>query len=300
MKIQQRELQIIPTDRDAERTENRMYRGTGTQTSYRSTGARMHTTAAVRRRKKRKRQICRRILAFFCVCGLFLLCLRNGIPQDLEHLWVQVQLRTLDTAKYPKELLDLADENPETFSFVKGYPDRDRYTKEAIDLSGDVTKGKVPLLMQWDRHWGYFDYGDTMLAFSGCGPTCMAMAYVYFTGDLSQNPITIADYAQAGGYHSKDGTSWTFWTDGAAGLGLTGETLPLQESSIRQALDDGKLVVCSMASGDFTKKGHYILLTGYDENGFTVNDPNHKSNSRKHWDYDTLSTQIKNLWSLSG
>lgn len=54
-----------------------------------------------------------------------------------------------------------------------------------------------------------------------------------------------------------------------------------------------------MAPGDFTKKGHYVLLTGYDEKGFTVNDPNHKSNSRKHWDYDTLSTQIKNLWSLS-
>ncbi len=53
-----------------------------------------------------------------------------------------------------------------------------------------------------------------------------------------------------------------------------------------------------MAPGDFTTKGHFILLRGYDENGFFVNDPNRKSNSEKQWDFETLSSQIKNLWGI--
>ena len=67
---------------------------------------------------------------------------------------------------------------------------------------------------------------------------------------------------------------------------------------MRAVLDTGGLIVCSMAPGDFTAKGHFILVRGYDENGFYVNDPNRRSNSEKQWSYDTLSSQIKNLWAL--
>lgn len=44
--------------------------------------------------------------------------------------------------------------------------------------------------------------------------------------------------------------------------------------------------------------GYYILLRGYDENGFFVNEPNRKSNSEKQWTYETLKGQIRNLWAL--
>lgn len=53
-----------------------------------------------------------------------------------------------------------------------------------------------------------------------------------------------------------------------------------------------------MRQGDFTTTGHYILLRGYDENGFFVNDPNRRQNSEKQWSYETLKGQIKNLWAL--
>ena len=41
-----------------------------------------------------------------------------------------------------------------------------------------------------------------------------------------------------------------------------------------------------------------ILIRGYDDNGFYVNDPNRRSNSGRQWDYDTLYPQIRNLWVL--
>ena len=63
-------------------------------------------------------------------------------------------------------------------------------------------------------------------------------------------------------------------------------------------LDAGGLIVCSMWPGDFTSTGHFILIRGYDDKGFFVNDPNRRSNSEKQWDYDTLSSQMKCLWRI--
>lgn len=89
------------------------------------------------------------------------------------------------------------------------------------------------------------------------------------------------------------------WTEGLPALGLSGKELPLVENSMKTALDQGKLIVCSMRPGDFTTSGHYILLYDYDDTGFCVKDPNRVSNSSRTWDYDTLSPQIKNLWTIS-
>jgi predicted double-glycine peptidase len=54
-----------------------------------------------------------------------------------------------------------------------------------------------------------------------------------------------------------------------------------------------------MGPGDFASSGHYIVISGYNENGFTVLDPNNKSNTAKTWKYTTIESQIKSMWSLS-
>lgn len=65
------------------------------------------------------------------------------------------------------------------------------------------------------------------------------------------------------------------------------------------ALEEGDLIICVLGPGDFTDSGHFILLTGYQDGAFTVNDPNSPLRSQQTWSYDTLSGQIKNLWALS-
>ena len=67
---------------------------------------------------------------------------------------------------------------------------------------------------------------------------------------------------------------------------------------MKDALDAGGLIVCSMRPGDFTTVGHFIVIRGYDDGGFYVNDPNRRSNSGRQWDFDTLYPQIRNLWVL--
>lgn len=266
-----------------------------------------------RRRKRRRRT---RAAGYFlrCAAAAVLLMAVLGAVRDalmkcvngMESLTADKAYAgaSLETAggngRTQEELLqELLEKNQETLDFVKSYPDREQYKSQAVDLAEDFEAGEVPLLMQWDRRWGYDAYGEEMIGLAGCGPLCLDMAYLYFTGDLEMEPRKMAEYAFGGGYYTEYGTSWTLWTEGAAGLGMTGEELPLDENRIKQVLDSGGLVVCSMGPGDFTTTGHFILIRGYDENGFFVNDPNRRSNSQKIWDFESLRRQIKNLWGLS-
>lgn len=207
--------------------------------------------------------------------------------------------QTYSDDAFSQELQKLLELNAEAKDYVEGYPDRGSYINGPIDLTEDFVSGQVPLLMQWDKRWGYDAYGDSMIGLAGCGPLCMTQAYLYFTEDTRMNPKKIADFAYDNGYYTPAGTSWSLWTDGAKKLGLSGRELSLNQNLMQRALDAGELIVCSMGPGDFTTVGHFILIRGYDENGFYVNDPNRKSNSSRQWDFDTLQYQIRNLWALS-
>lgn len=198
-----------------------------------------------------------------------------------------------------KALQELAENNKEAKFFVENYADREKYLGLEIDLSENVTEETVPLFLQWDMRWGYESYGDNIIALAGCGPTCLSMAYVYLTGDLEGNPREMARLVQKEGFHTKEGTDWGLWTYGVKGLGLIGEEIPLDETKMKAVLDRAGLIICSMRPGDFTTTGHYILIKGYDENGFFINDPNSIANSEKQWLYEDIKGQIKNLWSLS-
>ena len=296
MYTREKELQIISVKRDRKDT----YRGSSAQQS-----------AAARRRRRRQQQKHRmQLVCTMCVLAVVLIavCFKTNWFTELPafsfagrtsgKIAKLEQKAKAQPEDYPQELLELLEQNEETYDFVENYANRKQYQGGEIDLSDSYEAGDVPLLMQWDKRWGYDYYGSSMIGLAGCGPTCMAMAYLYYTGDLDMNPRKMAEYAQDNGYHSEEGTSWSFWTDGAAGIGLHGEQLSLSQSGMEAVLDNGGLVVCSMAPGDFTTTGHYILLRGYDENGFFVNDPNRNSNSAKQWDYDTLSKQMKNLWAI--
>ena len=81
-------------------------------------------------------------------------------------------------------------------------------------------------------------------------------------------------------------------------LGLSSEEVPLWEQSMINALSDGKLIICVMGKGDFTTTGHFILLTGYADVMFSLNDPNSKARSSQLWSYEVLSGQIRGMWAV--
>ena len=221
-----------------------------------------------------------------------------GQPTEGEQRVMEEARRTgVPYGTWPRSLIDLLDRNPETEDFVLSYPDRQALAQEVFSYEND---GTVPLLMQWDTRWGYDTYGNDYLAVTGCGPTCLAMAGLYLTGNENMRPDQIGEFAQRSGYYASGyGSSWTLISEGGEKLGLSVTELPLVKKKITDALEMGMPVILAMGPGDFTTTGHYILLAGLEEGLFRVNDPNSYANSEKLWSYEELEPQIRNIWAIA-
>lgn len=204
----------------------------------------------------------------------------------------------------PESLLNMEEKYPEATDFVKNYPKRRHY--QTIDISSEVEAARenseIPYFLQWDERWGYETYGSDFLAVTGCGPTCLSMITCGLTGSETWNPLTVAQFSEKEGYYVPgEGTSWSLMTEGANNLGLTAENIPVTQENILAALRSGIPLICSMYPGDFTYTGHFIVLTGIDENGaITVNDPNSPANTKKHWSMSEILPQIRQSWGTYG
>lgn len=199
---------------------------------------------------------------------------------------------------YPENLVSLLAKNGETKDFVLSYPEEKDKTHK-VNLRKYKNCNEVPLLMQWDKRWGYMKYGKDIAALTACGPVCLSMAAIYVTHDTGYSPDYIIDWAKDNGYCLKSGgSSWTLISEGGKKLGLDVTELPLDEQRIIKNLKVGNPIICVMGPGDFTTTGHFIVMTGYENGKIRVNDPNSYKNSQKLWEYKDIYKQIKNLWAI--
>lgn len=265
---------------------------------------------AVRRVRRRRTAVLLTTLGIILASAAVFWLLRGRAPandppsqellESLEAMASQdVRVREVidNCESYPTDLLKMLSRNEDMLDFVLGYPENKGLV--LADDIGDVEKGTVPLLLQYDPRWGYGAYGSSTVAVSGCGPACLAMVAAGLTGDNSVTPYDVARYANAHGYYVPGaGTAWTLMSKGSAHFGVIGQELPLVESIMERELAEGRPIICSVGPGDFTTTGHFIVLTGVEDGQFTVNDPNSPQRSEMLWDYETLEPQISNLWSF--
>lgn len=201
--------------------------------------------------------------------------------------------------KYPEKLLINLANNPEMIAFVADYKGNTRDYDKA-ELTEKELQEEYPLFLQWDKRWGCLAYGDdSNVAISGCGPTTLAMAVVALTGNKEATPAAVAKFAMQEGYYmSGTGTMWSLMTEGAAAYDVHSEQINISQIEIKQHLDQGDIVICSVRQGDFTTGGHFILLYDYDDEGFSINDPFSLYRSGQKWDYGKIRSQIKAVWAL--
>ncbi len=221
---------------------------------------------------------------------------RSGEPTGAEQTVHDYAEETgIPYGSYPRDLIALLDTSPEAEAFVLNYPFR-----TDLEIVLPRNPETVPLFLQWDPMWGYERYGSSYLAVTGCGPTCLAMAGYYLTGDENMTPGQIARFAEKNGYYEPGyGSSWTLISEGAEKLGLTATELPLVKSKLVKALSEEQTpIILALGAGDFTSSGHYILLTDVEDGAFRVNDPNSPSRSDRLWTYEELEGQIRNIWAI--
>lgn len=216
-----------------------------------------------------------------------------GFEQKLEKF---AKKNDLDLSEWQKDYIEKAEQNPELEEFVLNYPlKKDKQPK--INLNDLRNCDSVPLLMQWDERWGYSEYSGNLMGFTGCGPTCLSMVSIYLLNDPKYNPKYVAEFSISNGYSVPgSGSSWTLISEGGKKLGLDVKEIPLDEKRVIRNLEAGNPIICVMGPGDFTKKGHFIVLTDYVDGKIKVNDPNSKIRSETLWDYQQIKGQIKNLW----
>lgn len=211
-----------------------------------------------------------------------------------------VLLENIDIYTY--DMIFLAVKNEEARDFIAGYPENTNNNRQPSDISltAEEENAKVPRFLQWDTRWGYENYGGQAIGVTGCGPTCLSMVTIALTGDTSQNPLKVAQYAESNGYYVEGvGSSWDLLRSGVAPLGLSYREISLDEQTMADTLNSGELIICSMLPGDFTSSGHFIVITGYENGAFRVIDPNSVTRSEKLWKYSDISSQIAVIWAYS-
>lgn len=197
---------------------------------------------------------------------------------------------------YTDDMLKALANNPEMADFVKNSLERDaKATGAGISV---LEKGQeYPLFLQWDPRWGYAEYGENNIGLSGCGPTCVSMAMYYLLGDESITPDKVAEYSMRNGYYVMGtGTAWALLEDMPKEYGIEVSQPSKTEQNMKSELDAGGIIICSMKAGDFTDGGHFVVIYGYDEEGFLINDSNCVARSRQKWPYSVLKKQLKNIW----
>lgn len=204
----------------------------------------------------------------------------------------------MNSTQYPKQLQELALKNEEALEFVYDYP-TEHVREHTIDLTEEASMDSVPLFVQWDKRWGYEKYSGNFFAASGCGPTTLSMVVVYLTHNRDASPLAVAKYSKEAGYSvDGSGSSWTLISEGCRHYGVKAKTVALDESRMKAELDAGHPIVVNVGPGDFTDTGHFMVITDYDDEGFSINDPNSIEKSGKRWLFKNISSQIRAVWSM--
>ncbi len=203
----------------------------------------------------------------------------------------------IDISAYPASLIELLQRNPETVEFVVDYS-KEKDKQHTVDLSEYKNCSDVPLFMQWDKRWGYMQYGSDVAGLTGCGPVCLSMVAFYYTKSQKYTPEKMIRYSIDNGYCvAGSGSSWKLISQGARDLGFSVKELPLDKQTLLSSAENYPLI-CVMGPGAFTTTGHFIVISGVCDGAFKVNDPNSRKNSSKVWTYKELQDQIKNIWQI--
>lgn len=197
---------------------------------------------------------------------------------------------------YPEDITSLLKKNKETVDFVEHFAEN-KNTAPARTVADDLKKGEIPQYLQWDERWGHASYGTGFIASCGCGPTAMSMVIAGLTGDATVTPVKVARHSEKNGYiDENNNTYWELMSKGGEHWGVKSFGGDTSEDFIAKELKAGHPIICSVGPGDFTKKGHFIVLTKYKNGKVKVNDPFSQKNSDKLWKYSKIKDQIKSLW----
>lgn len=199
----------------------------------------------------------------------------------------------------PESIIDLAERRPEARSFVIDYPIIKNKEVSDTVIDNDFEEG-IASFKQVDPRWGHAQYCGGTLAENGCGPTAMAIVLRTLSPmDNRFNPVFFRDYAKDNKLYALGvGTTWEFMDRAPEAYGFTSTNIGVSDYEFEKALDAGKMLICSVGPGDFTRNGHFIVIYKQTPEGYRIKDPISWKTTSKTWSYDELAPQIASVWAI--
>jgi hypothetical protein len=199
------------------------------------------------------------------VTGLILLLSTYIILATINPRLVILEMPELDVPKY----VFLSSENT----------DADVTPLNLPAPTGTQTNG-VPYFNQRaysTNTYGALCDGNQTIKSSGCGPTSAAMVLSYY--NVNTDPIKVAENFEKEGFRiCGTGTAYEAFTSASiiTSNNMKGTVIPPNDRTvILDHLNNDRPIIVSVGKSKFTSKGHFIVLTGVNQDGsISLNDPN--------------------------
>lgn len=196
----------------------------------------------------------------------------------------ETKTKKLDDTIIDEEDSAEKEEDPETID-PRVYNNSQLITKENAEYIGQFL-----YFNQCDSAWNQNGY---RISAAGCGPTSMAIVISSLT-DQWVTPLDAAIWGYEHGYYSSAGSAHEMIPAMADAFGLKCKGVGFDYDSIKKALKKGKPVVALMGPGYFTRKGHFMVLVGIDDNdNVTVADVASRERSSYSYSLSDIISQAK-------
>lgn len=188
-----------------------------------------------------------------------------------------------------------------TFEMAYNYPFKKNSYQNLVYTDEEL--GGVPALYMDDERWIYEDYG---VRIQGCAAVAVTMAYIGVRHDSQLDPIKVVNYANEMGWCSLGGIRQENISDILTYFGMSAEEHffdcdngeSVTEAELKAALDRENSVVMAAVHGR-TFGNHALIIRGYDEKGFYINDPANPENTAKVWDFSLFENELSYYWVIS-
>lgn len=209
---------------------------------------------------------------------------KKSSKDELKNTEDEKELKKLDGTIIDEEESAEKDENPSAI-IPKIYGSAQIVTRDDAEYMGDFV-----YFNQTDSIWNQNGY---QIASAGCGPTSMAVVISSLT-DQWVTPVDTTVWAYEHGYYSSAGSAHALIPAISEAYGLNCEGVGTDYASIKSALTKGKPVVALMGPGYFTRKGHFMVLIGIDDDdNVTVADVGSRTRSAYKYALSDIIAQSK-------
>lgn len=193
--------------------------------------------------------------------------------------------------------------NDEDFELAYNFPFMQNSYANMSFTEEELHSKSAPALYMDDIRWVY---EDLSIKSQGCVAVSITMANLAVKHNSEVDPVKVIDYATEMDYYGFGGIDTDAICDILDHFGMSVEEHffdkdkgeKITEAELKAVLDSENSVVMASFQGD-TFGNHALILRGYDDNGFYLNDPADPDNTAKVWDFSAFENELDCYWIIS-